>query len=33
VVTHAWRVRNGKIVQWFSFADELEALSFLGRHP
>ena len=32
VVTHAWRVQNGKLTQWFSFRDEAEAVEFLDRH-
>ena len=30
VVTHVWRVRDGKIDRWFSFRDEDEACAFLG---
>jgi ketosteroid isomerase-like protein len=30
---HVWRVEDGKLVRWFSFRDEPEALAFLDRYP
>jgi ketosteroid isomerase-like protein len=33
VVTHVWRVADGKLVRWFSFRDEQEAREFLDGYP